>query len=129
MLHGLFSNCGKWGLLSSCCAQASHCDAMDRCLLGSVAGNESACQCRRLGFSAWVGKTPWGRKQQPTPVFLLEESQGQRSLTSYITRVSKTRRRQWQPILVLLPGKSHERRRLVGCSPWGRQESDTTEVT
>ena len=29
-------------------------------------------------------------------------------------------RRQWQPILVLLPGKSHGRRSLVGCSPWGR---------
>ena len=28
---------------------------------------------------------------------------------------------------VFLPGKSHEWRRLVGCSPWGRQESDTTE--
>ena len=29
--------------------------------------------------------------------------------------------------LVLLPGKSHGRRSLVGCSTWGRQESDTTE--
>ena len=29
--------------------------------------------------------------------------------------------------LVLLPGKSHGRRSLVGCSPWGRKESDTTE--
>ena len=30
------------------------------------------------------------------------------------------RRRQWQPTPVLLPGKSHEWRSLVGCSPWGR---------
>ena len=29
-------------------------------------------------------------------------------------------RRQWQPTLVLLPGKSHGRRSLEGCSPWGR---------
>ena len=29
-------------------------------------------------------------------------------------------------IPVLLPGKSHIRRSLVGCSPWGREESDTT---
>ena len=29
-------------------------------------------------------------------------------------------RRQWHPTLVLLPGKSHGRRSLVGCSPWGR---------
>ena len=37
------------------------------------------------------------------------------------------RRRQWHPTLVLLPGKSHGWRILVGCSPWGRKESDTTE--
>ena len=37
------------------------------------------------------------------------------------------RRRQWHPTLVLLPGKSHGWRSLVGCSPWGREESDTTE--
>ena len=37
------------------------------------------------------------------------------------------RRRQWHPTPVLLPGKSHGRRSLVGCSPWGREESDTTE--
>ena len=36
-------------------------------------------------------------------------------------------RRQWQPIPVLLPGKSHGRRSLVGYSPWGREESDMTE--
>ena len=37
------------------------------------------------------------------------------------------RRRQWHPTPVLLPGKSHGRRSLVGCSPWGRKESETTE--
>ena len=37
------------------------------------------------------------------------------------------RRRQWHPTPVLLPSKSHGRRSLVGCSPWGRLESDTTE--
>ena len=36
-------------------------------------------------------------------------------------------RRWWHPTPVLLPGKSHGRRSLVGCSPWGRKESDTTE--
>ena len=34
---------------------------------------------------------------------------------------------QWQPTPVLLPGKSHGWRSLVGCSPWGHEESDTTE--
>ena len=37
------------------------------------------------------------------------------------------RRRQWHPTPVLLPGKSHGRRSLVGYSPWGHQESDMTE--
>ena len=36
-------------------------------------------------------------------------------------------RRQWHPTPVLLPGKSHGWRSLVGCSPWGSCESDTTE--
>ena len=35
--------------------------------------------------------------------------------------------RQWQPTLVLLPGKSHGQRSLVGCSPWRCEESDSTE--
>ena len=37
------------------------------------------------------------------------------------------RRRQWLPTPALLPGKSHGWRSLVGCSSWGREESDTTE--
>ena len=38
-------------------------------------------------------------------------------------------RRKWQPTPVFLPGESHGRRSLVSCSPWGRTESDMTEVT
>ena len=53
------------------------------------------CQCRRRGFDPWVGKIPWRRKWQSTPV--------------------------------LLPGKSHGQRSLIGYSPWGRKESDMTE--
>ena len=37
----------------------------------------------RPGFDPWVGKTPWRRKWQPTPVFLPGESRGQRSLVGY----------------------------------------------
>ena len=36
-------------------------------------------------------------------------------------------KRKWQPTPVLLPGKSHEQRSLVGYSLWDRKESDTTE--
>ena len=38
-----------------------------------------------------------------------------------------TQRRQWHSTPVLLPGKSHRRRSLVGCSPWGREGSDMIE--
>ena len=47
---------------------------------------------------------------------------------SYIRRGNVYyQRRQWQPTPVVSPGKSHGRRSLVGCSPSGRKESDTTE--
>ena len=43
----------------------------------------SDMQCRRPGFGPWVGKIPWRREWQPTPVFLPEEYHGQRSLLGY----------------------------------------------
>ena len=55
-------------------------------------------QCRRPGFDPWVGKIPWRRAWQPTPVFLPGESPRRDSQGS-----------------------------LAGCSPWGHKESDTTE--
>ena len=41
--------------------------------------------------------------------------------------VASLQRREWHPTPVVLPGKSHGRRSLVGCSPWGCEESDPTE--
>ena len=38
-------------------------------------------------------------------------------------------RRKWQPTPVFLPGESCGQGSLVGCCPWGRTESDTTEAT
>ena len=49
--------------------KASVCNAGD---LGSIPG-----------FVPWVGKIPWRRKWQPTPVFLPGQSHGQRSLVGY----------------------------------------------
>ena len=49
-------------------------------------GKESACQCRRckrLRLNPWVGKIPWSRKRQPTPVFLAGKFHRQRSLAGY----------------------------------------------
>ena len=53
---------------------------------------ESACQCRRCWrhrFHPWVGKIPWRRAGQPTPIFLPGESHGQRSLGGYSLRGHK----------------------------------------
>ena len=66
--------------------------------LGGSEVKASACiclQCGTPGFDPWLGKIPWRRKWQPTPIFL--------------------------------PGESGGRRSLVGYSPRGCKESDTTE--
>ena len=53
---------------------------------GSTSGKEPSCQCRRpksYGLDPWVQKFPWRRKWQPAPVFLPEESRGQKILAGY----------------------------------------------
>jgi len=51
---------------------------------GGTSGKEAACRRqKRLGFDPWVGKIPWRRTWEPTPVFLPGESRGQRSLVGY----------------------------------------------
>ena len=66
---------------------------------GDSDGNASACNAGDLGsipgFDPWVGKIPW--------------------------------RREWQSTPVLLPGKFHQWKSLVGYSPWDCKESDMTE--
>ena len=48
---------------------------------GDSMGKESTCKAG--GFYPWVGKIPWRRAWQPTPVFLTGESQGRRSLSGH----------------------------------------------
>ena len=65
-----------------------------------------------------INKTLWLEKRK----------RNQEAVTALIWEaLDFARRRQWHPTPVLLPGKSHGRRSLVGCSPCGREESDTTE--
>ena len=47
---------------------------------------KNAYPCRRCRFDPWVGKIPWRRKWQPTPIFLPGEFRGQRSLVGYSPR-------------------------------------------
>ena len=58
----------------------------------------------------------------PLPSWNLMGETDKNKQTSWLIR-----RRQWHPTPLLLPGKSHGWRSLVCCSPWGREESDTTE--
>ena len=56
------------------------------CLPRWLSGNESACRsgrCKRHGFTPWVGKIPWRRNWQTTPVFLPGKPQGHQSLAGY----------------------------------------------
>ena len=54
------------------------------------------------------------------------ERQGKEGETNWESSIDIPRRH-WHPTPVLLPGESHGWRSLLGCSPWGRSESDTTE--
>ena len=58
-------------------------DGLIRGLSRWLSAKESACQVGDPGSKPWVGKIPWRRKRQPTPVFLPGKSHGQRSLASY----------------------------------------------
>ena len=61
-----------------------------RSFLGGSDGKASIClQCRSPGFDPWVGKIPWRRKWQPTPVFSPGKFHGQWSLVCYLPRGRK----------------------------------------
>ena len=64
-----------------------------------LSGKEPTCQCSRRerpGFDPWVLKIPWRRKWQPTPVFLLGKSHGQRRLAHGVAK-STTWLSYWAP--------------------------------
>ena len=97
-----------------------------------VSGEEPTCQCRRhkrFGFNSQVGKIPWRRAWQPTPIFLPGEPMDLRD-AGLIPRLGRS------------PGGGHgnppqysclenpcRQRSLAGYSPQGDKESDTTEAT
>ena len=108
------------------------------CIGGSETNKAKSLSCRSLQFipippslpQPW--KTPSPSKQNKTRA----SKQWEQSIViNSLCRVflyknfpsTLSWRRQWHPTPVLLPGKSHGQRSLVGCSPWGLWESGTTE--
>ena len=92
-------------------------------ILGGTGGNESTCLRRRY---------------KKTQVWSLgQNTKSHRCMIPFIWNVHNREIEiesrlvlpggRWHPTPVLLPGKSHGRRSLVGCSPWGRKELDMTE--
>ena len=79
-------------------------------LPGVASGKEPACQCRRhkrRGFDSWLGKIPWRRAFQPTPVFMPGESYGQRShrvakSQTRLKRLSRHTQLYWQHWVITL---------------------------
>ena len=72
---------------------------------------------------------PFFKKKQQRPIgkWYYKSEQHLNYQRTFTTYYSIQWRRQWHPTPLLLPGESHGRRSLVGCSQWGCEESDTTE--
>ena len=107
--------CSPWGRKELDMTERLHFPFSLSCI-GEGNGNPLQCSCLenpRDGGAWWAAV--YGVAQSPTQLKQLSSS------NEYYWR------RQWQPTPVLLPGKSHGRRSILGCSPWGRKESDTTE--
>ena len=88
------------------------------------------CDCFRCSSHLWArqvkeGREPGWKPNRSSPSswtshwpFLTGGSLGKGKFILALSRVD-SQRRQWHPTPVLLPGTSHGRRSLVGCSPWG----------
>ena len=116
--------------MQSCIAKSLQCFRQSSIKIGREA-TEIASSCYSI-------KIELGRKLQNTAQGNLKDKNKCRDTPcSRIERLNSTMmidfdqphpwRRRWHPTPVLLPGKSHGRSSLVGCSPWGREEWDTTE--
>ena len=83
-----------------------------------LSGKGPICQCRRYQFKPWVGKIPWRKKWQPTPVFLPGKSHGQRSLADYSSCSHK--RVGWDLVINI-----HKRQLYTWASPDGQYQNQT----
>ena len=76
----------------------------------------------------WPSTDNWLKKMWHNEILLNDKKEWNNAIYSNMDGPREYYwRRQWHPTPVLVPGNSHGRRSLVGCSPWGRTESDITE--
>ena len=80
----------------------------------------------QLFYQTWMQQIKFKNKAEDNIVLIMFSARP--TITVQETQLAIWRR-QWQPPPVLLPGKPHGWRSLVGCHLWGRAESDTTDVT
>ena len=100
---------------------------------GGVSGKETTCQCRSqetCRFDTWVGKMPWRKAWQTTPVFLPGDSQGTWRTTVHSVTKSLTglkRLGTQHTMKAFLHGESYGRTEVPGrLQSMGSRESDTT---
>ena len=86
-----------------------------------LSGKGPICQCRRHQFKPWVGKIPWRKKWQPTPVFLPGKSHGQRSLADYS---SCSHKRVGRDLVINI----HKRQLYTWTSPDGQYQNQTDYI-
>ena len=104
-----------------------------------LSGEESTCECRRLRFDPWVGKIPWVRTWQPTPVFLPGKSMDRGAWWATVHRVTKsqTQLSDWvckegipkSLSLSLSPSREDTARRQSSASQKGRPHQETKLAT
>ena len=91
---------------------------------GSAVGRWSGYNVSQEGHAVCT-RNPW--HPAPRALISLRWMEHLRLPSLFMGCEHAVRRRQWHPTPVLLLGKSYGRRSLLGCNPWGRQESDTTD--
>ena len=106
----------------------------DLCLINIFPGGSDSrvcLQCRRPGFDPWVGKIPWRRKWQPTPVIFPGKSYGWRSLAGTVPSMGSQRvGHDWANSLSLFRGilLSNNKEQVIDTpsldeSPWNHKLS------
>ena len=125
---------GLWPLAISSTTLQAQLYFLENAYLGfscGSAGKESVCKVGDLGSIPGLGRSPGEGKGYPLQYSGLENS---KDCTVHGVAKSQTQlsnfhfwRRKWQPTPVLLPGKLHGQRSLVGYSQWDRKESYMTE--